>query len=198
MAAKSMQDILEGGRLKTYFDRRIIKALGHPMREHALAVFSERTASGRQIGEELGADVSLFYSHIEKLEELGCIELVETRGNRGGKERFFRAKASIMLSDCAWQELPESVKSDWFAAHAQAIWDELVEALRAETFAVDDRPHLAWMPGVFDRDGWNEAMQLMNETLIQMMAIRRRSAERVATGGEPGIPATIAMMGFGT
>ena len=34
MAGKSMREVSEWGELKTFFDRRLIKALGHPVREH--------------------------------------------------------------------------------------------------------------------------------------------------------------------
>lgn len=74
MAGKSMQEVTESGELKTFFDRRLIKALCHPVREHILAVLNERIASAREIGEELGAEVSSFYHHIEELEKFGCIE----------------------------------------------------------------------------------------------------------------------------
>ena len=70
-AGKSMRELKEWDELKTFFDRRLVKALGHPIREHVLAVLNERTASAREIGEEIGADVSSFYHHIEQLEKLG-------------------------------------------------------------------------------------------------------------------------------
>lgn len=49
-AGKSMRELREGDGLKTFFDRRLIKALGHPIREHILAVLNERVASAREIG----------------------------------------------------------------------------------------------------------------------------------------------------
>jgi DNA-binding MarR family transcriptional regulator len=82
MAGKSMRELSEWDELKTFFDRRLIKALGHPVREHILAVLNERIASAREIGEELGADVSSFYHHIEELEKFECIERVATKQRR--------------------------------------------------------------------------------------------------------------------
>lgn len=198
MAAKSMQDILDSGKLKTFIDPRIIKALGHPVREHALAVFNERTASGTEIGEELGADVSSFYHHIEVLEELGCVVRVESKGRRGAKEHFFRARGGLILDGHAWQELPASVKSDWIATHLQSIWDDVVAALQNGTFVGDDEPHVTWLPGLFDRVGREEAMAVMNAALLRLMTVRERSAKRIAATGESGSPATIALMRFAT
>src|SRR3954466_7830113 len=82
---KSMRELSESDELKTFFDRRLIKALGHPVREHILAVLNERIASAREIGEEIGGDVSSFYHHIEELEKLECIERVATKRRRGAK-----------------------------------------------------------------------------------------------------------------
>lgn len=76
MAARSVKDVIAGGKLKTFIDRRLIKALAHPLREHCLAVFNERVASTSDIGREIDLDVPAFYHHVEVLEELGCVERV--------------------------------------------------------------------------------------------------------------------------
>lgn len=89
-AGKSMRELSEWDKLKTFFDPRLIKAISHPVRAHILAVLNERIASGREIGEELGADVSSFYHHIELLEKLGCIERVASRQRRGRRSISFR------------------------------------------------------------------------------------------------------------
>ena len=75
----------ESDELKTFFDRRLIEALGHPVREHILAVLNERIASASEIAEELGADVSSFYHHVEELEKLECIERVATQAEARGE-----------------------------------------------------------------------------------------------------------------
>ena len=198
MAAKSTKEIIGSGKLKTYLDPRIIKALGHPIREHILAVLNERIASGKQIADELETDVSLFYHHIEELLELGCIELVNTKQRRGGKEHFFRAKATVVFSKRDWRQVPESVQSDIVTSDLQLIWNEVDRALLMGTFAVGGDRHVSWIPGVFDRLGWEEAMAAMEHLLFLLMQIQKQSAERVAAAEEPGIPATIAMMCFGT
>jgi hypothetical protein len=68
-----MKQIVESDRLKRFIDPRLIEALRHPFREHALATFNEGIASPTQIGEEM-APRQPFYKHIQKLEQLGCIE----------------------------------------------------------------------------------------------------------------------------
>jgi hypothetical protein len=137
---KSMQEVSESAELKTFFDRRLIKAIGHPVREHILAVFNERIASAREIGDELGADVSSFYHHIEELERLECIELVETKQRRGAKEHFFRAKASLFFDDAAWQLLPSTLKDDQTASILQLLLNDIVGALKRGNLQRTRRP----------------------------------------------------------
>lgn len=198
MKGKSMQELSEGGGLRTFFDRRLIKALGHPLREHILAVLNERVASASEIGAELGAEVSSFYHHIEELEKLGCIERIETRKRRGAKEHFFRATRTLSFDDEAWRRLPASLKSDLTAGILQLLFDDLVDALQAGTLNARDDRHVSWAPGMFDGRGWSEATQLMSQTLEELGAIQAKSAARLATSDESPVPATMALLAFET
>lgn len=197
MAARSIKDVIAEGKLKTFIDRRLIKALAHPLREHVLAVLNERPASTSEIGREIDLEVPAFYHHVETLEELGFLERVESRRRRGAKEHFFRAKEVMLFDDRDWEKVPPSVRSDLVGSYIKSIMDELVRALRSGAFRAR-ATHTSWLPGIFDRRGWQECLALMNETLVSVTEIQKRSGERIAATGEPGIPATIALVGFGT
>jgi len=196
MQGKSMQEVRESDELKTFFDRRLIEALGHPVREHILAVLNERIASAREIGEELDADVSSFYHHVEELEKLKCIERVSTKQRRGAREHFFQARTSLFFDDAAWQRLPSTLKNDQTVSSLQYLFDEVVGALAEGTFNARENPHASWMPGLFDPQGWDEATALLNQTLEQLMAIREAAALRLAETGERGIPTTMGILAF--
>lgn len=198
MRGKSMKELCESDQLKTFIDRRLIEALAHPVREHILAVLNERIASASEIGEELGADVSSFYHHVEELEKLGCIERVETQQRRGWREHFFRAKTSVFFDDAAWQRLPNSLKEDQTGSILQFLFDDVVDALKEGTFDARDDRHASWTPGFFDTRGWQEAVELMNETISKLVAIREAAASRLAEAGEQGIPATMGILAFET
>ena len=47
-----------------------------------------------------------------------------------------------------------------------------------------------------DEQGWNESVDLVNETLEQLIKIHAGSAKRLAKSGEEGIPATAVLMNF--
>jgi DNA-binding transcriptional ArsR family regulator len=198
MAGKSMRELSESDELKTFFDRRLIKALGHPVREHILAVLNERIASAREIGEEIGADVSSFYHHIEELEKLECIERVATKQRRGASEHFFQARTSLFFDDAAWQRIPGTLKGDQTVSNLQYLFDDVVAALEEETFNARDNPHVSWIPGFVDAQGWDEATALMNQTLERLMVIREAATSRLAKAGESGIPATVGILAFET
>jgi hypothetical protein len=148
-------------------------------------------------------EVPDFYKHITLLEELGFIEEIQIeraiKPHPGKRERFFRARATVELDNRGWLRLPASVRSDWMASHIQLIWDEIVAALRDGVIARGHKPHhLTWLPGIFDRRGWDESLAIMDAAATRLVEVQKLSAERVAVSGEPGIPATIAMLGFET
>ena len=55
---------------------------------------------------------------------------------------------------------------------------------------------MSWTPGVVDEQGWEESVDLVNETLERVIEIQTASAKRLAKSGEEGIPATAVLMNF--
>jgi DNA-binding transcriptional ArsR family regulator len=198
MPGKSMREVRESDQLKTFLDRRLIEALAHPVREHILAVLNERIASAREIGEEIGADVSSFYHHVEELEKLGFIERVKTKRRRGAREHFFQAKQTVFLDDDAWRQIPNTVKGDQAVCNVQLLIDDVVAAVKGETLNSRDDRHVSWIPGFLDEQGWSEAVELMKAAMEQLSSIREAAALRLVETGERGMPATLAMLAFET
>lgn len=198
MAGKSMRELSEWSELKTFFDRRLIKALGHPVREHILAVLNERIASGSEIGEELGADVSVFYHHIEELEKLGCIERVATKRRRGANEHFFRAKRTVFFDDKAWRRVPATLRTDLVTRFIQTLIDDVTVALRSGTLTRRGDEHVSWTAGDFDEVGWKEATELMGKTLERLNSIQKKSSGRLAESGGERVSGTVGILAFET
>ena len=178
MAAKSVKDVIAGGKLKRFIDRRLIKALSHPLREHVLAVLNERVASTSEIGREIDLEVSAFYHHVETLEELGFLERVESRRRRGAEEHFFRAKTTMLFDDEAWEKMPPSVRSDIAGSYIWTILDDLVKALRSGAFGASPATHSAWLPGVFDKLGWQEHPACLPPERPPLLPALREGARR--------------------
>jgi hypothetical protein len=193
---KSMRELREGNNLKSFVDPRIVEALGHPVRAHILAVLNERVASGKEIGEELDADVSTFFHHIEHLERLNCIERVRSRRVRGAAEHFFRAKQALMFDDAEWSALPESLKSDIQVNALQRLVDDAVAAIEAKTFSVREETNVSWLSGSIDAQGWHEATAVLNRALLELMEIHQRAKARVARGKGESFRASLGVMAF--
>jgi hypothetical protein len=103
----------------------------------------------------------------------------------------------MLFDDQAWQRVPASVRSDIAVSFIQSILDDAIRAQRAGVFA-KGATHITWLPGFFDELGWEEVKALMNETLARLIEVQRISSGRIAVKGEPGIPATVGLMGFET
>lgn len=196
--ATSMKQIIESGNLKRFIDPRIIAALGHPFREHVLAESNAGIVSATQIGEGVGADVPLFYKHIERLEELDCIERVDSQPRRGGMEHFFRAKSTLFFDDESWAITPRSIKEDTTSSILGSLIDEVSTTARGGHLNAGNDVHVSWTPGRFDRQAWDEASRLLEGTLSRLDAIMHKSAERLAERNERGASATVGLLGFKT
>lgn len=79
-------------------DPRLAKALSNEVRARALSLIAEGPKSPKAIAANLGLDVRGVAYHVRVLKKLDCIELVETRPQRGAIEHVYRA-ADWVLGD---------------------------------------------------------------------------------------------------
>jgi DNA-binding transcriptional ArsR family regulator len=87
-------------------DRRLIKALGHPVRVRALEVLNVRVASPSELAKELNEPLGNVAYHVKILEENDAIELVRTAPVRGALEHFYRARINTHITR-NWLELDQ-------------------------------------------------------------------------------------------
>jgi len=176
-------------------DERLIVALSHETRAHALAVFTERPASTKEIAGELKKSVSAVWYHVDKLVKLGCIELVRSEKRRGAMEHFYRATVRHFFSDDAWENVPKSERLAISMGVLRLIAGDLDEAMQAETVDAVDR-HLTRTQLILDKDGWQETSDLLAETLEGLLEIRENSAMRRAESSDKAIRASVSIMQF--
>jgi DNA-binding transcriptional ArsR family regulator len=181
---------------KSGVDQRLVKALAHPLRVEILTILNERMASPNELSKELEEGLSQVSYHVKVLKDFECIEMVKTEPRRGAVEHYYRATARAYLTDRDWRSLPDSVKPGVSSSAVQMIVNDVFEALSGGTFDLRDDRHVSWTPGVVDEQGWDESVDLVNETLEQLIKIHAGSAKRLAKSGEEGIPATAVLMNF--
>lgn len=180
----------------TGVDQRLVKALAHPLRVQILTILNERMASPNELSKELEEGLSQVSYHVKVLKDFECIEMVKTEPRRGAVEHYYRATARAFLTDNDWKTLPDSVKPGVSSSVIEMVIEDIVGALGGGTFDARDDRHLSWTPGVVDEQGWQESVDLVAETLDQVIAIQAASAKRLAKSGDEGIPATVVLMNF--
>ncbi len=181
---------------KNGVDQRLVKALAHPLRVEILTILNERMASPNELSKELEEGLSQVSYHVKVLRDFECIEMVKTEPRRGAVEHYYRATSRAYLTDQDWKSLPESVKPGVSASSIEMIIDDVVGALLGGSFDAREERHLSWTPGVVDQQGWEESVDLVNETLEKVIKIHSGSAKRLTKSGEEGIPVTTVLMNF--
>ncbi len=122
----------------TELEPRLIKALGHPLRQRILELLNEKEASPNQLASRIGEPLQRVAYHVRILLDYDAIELTRTEPVRGAREHFYRAIARPYLEQDDWAQLPLSVRRALFNQTLQGIWEHAVEGAKAEGFdAVD-------------------------------------------------------------
>lgn len=191
MATNGMRERQQSG-----IDQRLVKALSHPHRLHALKILNERTASPIQLAPIVGTTVGRIAYHVRELERLDCIELVETRPVRGATEHFYRATARAFFSAEEWAQLPATVRSSISGMMVTEMWDFIGDAMTAGTFDARDDRHLSWTPMVVDEEGWGELSGILDRALEEVLEVQAASAGRLAKDGGEGTRVGAAMTCF--
>ena len=187
-----------GKKKETGVDQKLVKALAHPLRVEILTILNERMASPNELSKELDEGLSQVSYHVKVLKDFECIEMVKTEPRRGAVEHYYRATARAFLTDKDWKSLPDSVKPGVSTSVIRMIIDDVFTALKGGTFDAREDRHLSWTPGVVDEQGWEELVDLINDTLAKVVKIHVASAKRLAKSGEEGIPVNVTLLSYET
>jgi DNA-binding transcriptional ArsR family regulator len=165
---------------------RLVAAMSHPTRFHAMTTLVEEAATPAQIAEKIGEPLNNVTYHIKVLTELGCVELVRVQPARGGRvvEHLYRATQRAYLDAAAWDELSEKEKLQVDNALMRLISEDIADAMSHGTFFEDDDNHVSRMPMILDKDGWGEVVSLLERTLNRLMEIQERVNFRSADPSE--------------
>lgn len=174
-------------------DQVLIKALSHPVRANALTILNQRVASPKEIAGELREEVGKVSYHVKELRNLGCVKLVDTAQRRGATEHYYRGAAQAYLDDSFWATLSTAVRNGISVTGLKVLIEAAREAVEAGTFDARTDRHLSCLTFSLDGEGWEEAKDLLNETLDRLVEIGARSESREA--GER-IRASFGLLGF--
>jgi DNA-binding transcriptional ArsR family regulator len=86
-------------------DKRIAKALSHPLRTEIVAILSDVCASPSELADMLGEELSNVSYHTKVLYELDCVEIVGKEQVRGAMKTRYRATTKMLLTSEYWDRL---------------------------------------------------------------------------------------------
>lgn len=167
-------------------NQRLITALAHPTRVHAVTVLNERTASPAELAKELERPVRHVTYHLEVLEELGCVELAKSEPASGGRvvEHFYRATVRPWFDQETWEKMADSEALGLTMPILALMSEDIAQSMVAGTFNDPSNNHVSRTPMVVDGEGWIETITLLNSTLEELIAIQGRVSNRSAPDTE--------------
>jgi DNA-binding transcriptional ArsR family regulator len=186
----------KGKRAPEIVDRRLAKALAHPVRVQILSVLSHRQISPVEFSREVGQPLSKVSYHFRVLEKFDCAEIVKTAQRRGSVEHFYRGTRRALFGDSDWKQLPKSVQGGVTSTILRTFLDRATEAIKAGTFDAREDRHFTWTPFVVDEEGWSELMSILESALVQATEVEVKASKRMAKSGADGIAMTVALAGF--
>ncbi len=177
------------------FDRRLLKALGHPLRLRIVEALTERgEASPVGLAREFDQPLATVSHHVRMLRDLGWVELVRTEPRRGAVEHFYRASTRPFIDDETWLALPVPMRRGLARQTFRTIFAEASHAGATGGFDGEDT-HLDRMLLELDETGRREVSRVLSGVLEAVQEIQDRTDRRRAgPGGPDGDVATSSMV----
>ncbi len=160
-------------------DPRWVRAISHPMRIRLLAMLDEEPASPVVLASKLGESLGTVSYHVRTLYDLGLLDLVSTRQQRGATEHIYKARPHPRFTNAAWDELGAIPKQRMITAALNQIHDYASRSAAAGGFDRADA-HFTRTPLRLDEQGWSDLAQATRAWLAQAEQIERECAERDA------------------
>jgi hypothetical protein len=170
----------------TLVSSRLVAAMSHPIRFHAMTALVEKAATPAQVAEMIGEPLNNVTYHIKVLVDLGCVELVRTQPAWGGRvlEHVYKATQRAYLDAAAWDQLSETEKLTVVNSVMRLISEDIASAMFHGTFYDPDDNHLSRTPMALDRSGWEEVIALLDTASEGLTEIQERVNQRAADPAE--------------
>ncbi len=177
---------------------QLVKAFAHPIRVQTMAILNEQVASPKEVATATGEPVKLVAYHVRVLKKLGLVELVRVAEAANGRvtEHFYKATRRPMIDLEAWHRLSNHEKHGAKMTIMGLISGDVALAMQKGTFMDPDDGHLSRVAPTVDRQGWDESTAILDEAVIQLLAVQEESAERIANGARAVMKSEIAIIQF--
>jgi DNA-binding transcriptional ArsR family regulator len=155
-----------------------VKALAHPVRVRILAALERRTASPRELAEELDVSLGVVSYHVRQLAGAGLIRLVKEARRRGAVEHYYQLDRRPSIREKAWADAPDFVKQALAGAVLAEVAEEVNAAVESGGFTHEDM-HLSRLPLTLDKQGFAEADRELAALAERLRTIEQDSRRRL-------------------
>jgi DNA-binding transcriptional ArsR family regulator len=162
----------------------------------ALTILTERTASPKEISEQIDAPLSNVSYHVRVLDELGLIEIREEENVRGSVAHFYRAVERPLIDNPDWEKLDPNVRSAFSGYVIETLMSDAAKSLAAGTFDRREDRHLTRTPLLLDERGWNRVAAIQIKALDQILKEQAAAAARLGGSAEEAIHAIAGIIFF--
>lgn len=171
-------------------------AFGHWIRLEALAVLAEGVHSVAEIARSIGVGVPRLTGHINGLYDHGCIEFMGEGPARNANEHSYRAVVLPHIDDETFRAMPPFERRESLGLVAQAVFAESLASLRAGKLDDDENARVIGRCIRVDPQGKEEAQDHALATYEKLIAIKVKSAHRLAQSKETGTTTIVSVTAF--
>ena len=179
------------------FHRDRLTVIASPIRTGIGHILTLRPASVAELAAELGVPAEKVRYHLNRLRDVGLVELHGTTRRRGVAENLYRADPRNAIADV--EEVRETPRHHFdhpYALLLRHMFREVTEAVEAGTFS--SRPDYANVrfPLPLDEQGWDDVAVILRELVYEVLSVREVSIGRLEESSEPPIRASVVVLHF--
>lgn len=175
-------------------DRRLERSI-RDLPSRVLQALVDRPGTARQLGHVLNEDPEQILVHLVDLWEDGCIELAPGLHADDPLDRRYKV-LGCLLEESVWATLSKADREALSATAMQVVFTEVLVSMKAGNFDERTDRHLTWKRLRLDEEGWRDLATVLRRSLNEVDAVQERSRGRLASSGEEGLEAMVAMVGF--
>jgi len=165
-------------------DRKIIRALAHPLRTQILGILDEGIASPKEMSARLGSPLGTVSYHVTILRDLGMIELVRQTPRRGAVENHYRAKPRKRLAAGDLSRMPGRIRH----AAAKTAWTQIQQAVAGQSGKSGADVAVESTTLALDDEGRSALLAEVDRFMDRVREIEKESAGRL---DGPGAAVTV-------
>lgn len=176
-------------------DKRLARALNHPLRTEIIAILSDTCASPREMADMLDEPLSNVSYHTKELLKLKCIEVVDEERVRGATKTRYRATTKMLLDTPDWERLGKAVRAGISINAMNEVSRRAAEAMEAGTFDRRTDRTLVTMKLDVDEQGWQDVNDALRVAYERIEEVEVEAAARQAEGAET-FRMTASLLGY--